>query len=110
MYLIVIRERAMNVYVRRTKMTPATKERKRVITEATDLGIGLLIAESEGGAYQPVAAVTTIREAREIAEGDMRRRMRRLDKGSDPMCPARYQVWAQGLEGGYESVAVIEAN
>jgi hypothetical protein len=32
----------------------------------------------------------TIREAREIAAGDMRRRMYRLDQGSDPMCPARY--------------------
>ena len=89
---------------------PTTTERKRVITEATDLGIGMLIAESEDGAYQPVGAVSTIREGREIAASDMRRRMHRLDQSSDPMCPARYLVWAQGDGGEYATVAEIEPN
>jgi hypothetical protein len=52
----------------------------------------------------------TIREAREIAASDMRRRMLRLDQGSDPMCPARYLVWAQGDGGEYATVAEIESN
>jgi hypothetical protein len=80
----------------------------KTIAETTDLGIGMLIAESEEGTYQPVGAVSTIREAREIAASDMRRRMDRLDQGSDPMCPARYLVWAQGDGGEYSTVAEIE--
>ena len=86
------------------------RTQQRTITESTDLGIGLLIAESEDGEYQPVGAVSTIREAREIAESDMRRRTHRLDQGSDPMCPARYLVWAQGDGGEYATVAEIEPN
>jgi hypothetical protein len=81
---------------------------KTTITETTDLGIGFLIAESEDGAYQPVAAVSTVSEGREIATSDMRRRMYRLDQGSDPMCPARYLVWAQGDGGEYATVAEID--
>lgn len=80
--------------------------RRSTITETTDLGIGFLIAESEAGDYQPVAAVSTISEGREIAASDMRRRMHRLDQGSDPMCP----VWAQGDGGEYATVAEIEPN
>jgi hypothetical protein len=91
-----------------SKMTP-TKQSQRTITETTDLGIGLLIAESEDGDYQPIGAVMTIREAREIAANDIRRRMHRLEQGSDPMCPARYLVWAQGDGGEYSTVAEIEA-
>ena len=87
----------------------ATNRRERVIRETTDLGIGFLIAESEDGAYQPVGAVTTISEAREIAASDMCLRMDRLDQGSDPMCPARYLVWARGDGGEYATVAEIEA-
>src|ERR1700729_2627116 len=39
--------------------------RSRVIEETTELGIGMLIAESEDGTYEPVAPVSTIREARD---------------------------------------------
>ncbi len=88
-------------------MSPAPRN-ARAMSETTDLGIGVLIAESDEGTYQPVGAVMTIREAREIAAADMRRRMYRLDQGSDPMCPARYLVWAQGDGGEYATVAEIE--
>ena len=88
----------------------ATNRRERLIGETTDLGIGFLIAESEDGAYQPVGAVTTILEAREIAASDMCLRMDRLEQGSDPMCPTRYLVWARGDRGEYATVAEIEAN
>jgi hypothetical protein len=50
----------------------------------------MLIAESENGTYEPVGAVSTISEGREIAVSDMRRRMQLSEQGSDPMCPARY--------------------
>jgi hypothetical protein len=32
------------------------------ITDATDLGLAMLIAESEDGQYEPVAVVATVRE------------------------------------------------
>jgi len=77
-------------------------------TETTDLGIAMLIAETDDGVYQPVAAVSTISEGRGRAAGDLRCRMARLDQGSDPMCPARYLVWALGDGGEYATVAEIE--
>jgi hypothetical protein len=85
------------------------RNEKRTITENTDLGIGMLIAEAEDGTYQPIAAVVNISEGRELAASDMRRRMHRLEQGSDPICPARYLVWAQGNDGTYATVAEIAA-
>jgi hypothetical protein len=79
------------------------------VTETSDLGLGMLIAESEDGAYQPVAAVSTIREAREMADSDLRGRMSRFEKGEEPMYPARYLVWARNDRGDFTSVAEIEA-
>ncbi len=67
----------------------------------------MLIAELDDGMYQPVAAVSTIGEGREIAASDIRRRMHRLEQGSDPMCPARYLVWAQGDGGEYATISEI---
>jgi hypothetical protein len=87
-----------------------TPNGRRTIGENSDLGIGMLIAEAEEGTYQPVGAVSTISEGRDIAASDMRRRMYRLDQGSDPMCPVRYLVWAQGDGGEYATVAEIETN
>ena len=75
----------------------------------TDLGLAILIAEDDDGHHQPVAVVTTINEAREIAESDLRGRMRRLDRDEDPgLCPARYKVWACGDEGSYLLAAELE--
>jgi hypothetical protein len=78
-----------------------------VIKETSALGIAMVIAESVDGAYRPVGAVSTIHEAREIAASDIGRRMRRLGHGDDPMCPARYRVWAQTDGGEYAVVAEI---
>jgi hypothetical protein len=47
----------------------------------TELGLAMLIAESEDGQHEPVAVVGTINEAREAAESDLRERMRRLERG-----------------------------
>ncbi len=88
----------------------ATKGRTKVIDETTDLGMAMLIVESDDGNYQPVRNVSTIREARELAGEDVRFRMRRLEQGADPLCPSRYRVWAQDASGEYATVAEIDAN
>ena len=73
----------------------------------TKLGIAMLIAEFVGSNYQPVAAVVSINEAREIAASDMRARTKELERGGEPACPERYVVWAQGSDGSYRQVKEI---
>jgi hypothetical protein len=60
------------------------------ITDATDLGLAMLIAESEDGQYEPVAVVANVGEAREVAHHDLRSRMERLEHGESPLCPYAY--------------------
>ena len=68
----------------------------------TQLGLAMLIAEDEEGHYEPVAVASTINEARELAASDMRGRMRSLERGENAgLCPWRYLVWAQGIDGDY---------
>jgi hypothetical protein len=68
----------------------------------TELGLAMLIAEGEEGHYEPVAIATTISEAKEIAESDLRGRMDRLERGDDPgICPYTYKLWARGIDGDY---------
>jgi hypothetical protein len=69
------------------------------ITDATDLGLAMLIAESEDGQYEPVAVVANVGEAREVAKQDLRSRMDRLEHGESPLCPYVYKVWARGIDG-----------
>ena len=69
------------------------------ITDCTDLGLAMLIAESEDGLYEPVAVVSNLGEAREVARRDFRDRMRRLAEQSEIMCPHSYKVWARGIDG-----------
>ncbi len=73
----------------------------------TDLRMGILIAEYEGGAYEPIAVVATVNEAREIAQSSMRGRMRRLERGEEVACPETYKLWAPGLRGRYLTVPVV---
>ena len=77
-------------------MSTQTKARtyRRQITETIDLGIAMLIAESEVGGYRPVRLVSTIREARELAESDSGRSGK-----------TTYKVWAQAHDGSYEIVS-----
>jgi hypothetical protein len=72
-----------------------------------NLGIAMLIAEFGEGNYQPVAAVSSINEAREIAASNLCARMKELERGDEPACPERYVVWAQGHDGGYRQVKEI---
>ncbi len=80
------------------------------VTDSTELGLAMLIAEDEEGRYQPIGCVVSINEAREIAASDLRGRMRELERGSDPgLCPYVYRVWATGLQGDYLQAAEILA-
>ena len=79
------------------------------LTEPTNLGIALLIVESADGAYQSVATVSSIREARELASRDRMSRFEDLDRGGEPLCPERYVVWARGAKGEYLPAHEIDA-
>ena len=72
------------------------------------LGLGILIAESEEGTYEPIAVVGSVDEAREVAASDRKGRIRELEKGGSPMCVYCYKVWANRTEG-YAVVAEIPA-
>ena len=68
----------------------------------TELGLAMLIAEDEDGHYEPVAVAATINEAKEIAESNLRCRMRSIERGADAgVCPVRYKLWARGIDGDY---------
>lgn len=77
------------------------------IDEHTDLGIAFLVAEDDCGAYEPLGPVATIAEAREIAGEDLRHRTQGLERDGEALCPARYKVWARGLDG-YAVAAVLD--
>ena len=76
------------------------------IKDDTELGLAILIADF-GTHQKPVGVVVSINEAREIAECDMRGRMRQLERGGTPDCPETYILWAQGLEGEYRELKRI---
>jgi hypothetical protein len=77
------------------------------IKDDANLGLAMLIAEFGGGNYQPVAAVASINEAREIAASHMRAKAKDLERGGEPACPERYVVWAQRPDGRYGQVKEI---
>ena len=79
------------------------------INDDTELGLAMLIAESEDGRYEPVGVVISINEAREVAAGDMRGRRRDLEQGDTPLCPYEYKVWAPGIDGGYRVAGTFAA-
>jgi hypothetical protein len=78
------------------------------LTDESELGIAMLIAEDEDGSYEPLGPVATIGEAREPAQDDMRHRRRDLESGGQPLCPAVYKVWARGLDGDYKVAAEFD--
>ena len=77
----------------------------------TELGSAMLIAEDEEGHHEPVAVASTINEAKEIAQSDLRGRMRRLERGADPgVCPHIYRLWARGIDGDYRIALELDAD
>ena len=112
MLLLFARQRAMNV----TAMTMTTLKHTSnqafaiPLENDTDLGLALLIVEDEQGHYEPVANVSTINEAKELAGHDFRRRRERLERDEDPgLCPYAYKVWARGTDGEFRVACEIEA-
>jgi hypothetical protein len=87
--------------------TPATPGFAIEINDDTELRLAILIAEFGGGGWQPVGVVVSVNEAREIAGGAMRGRMRDLEAGKTPACPGRYMVWAEGIGGAYRQVKTV---
>ena len=72
------------------------------------LGLGMLIAETEDGTYQPIGVVESIEEAKEMASANMAARIRELEKGGSPMSVYCFKVWANSTNG-YRVVAEIPA-
>lgn len=92
-----------------TRQQPATNGFAIPLQPDTDLGLAMLIAEDDDGNTQPIAVASTIGEAKEIADDDMRGRMRRLERGEEAgICPARYKLWARGIDGKYLVAATID--
>ena len=79
----------------------------RIAADA-DLGSAMLIMETAEDQYEPIESVATINEAREIAESDMRDRMRRLEDGGEPTSPAVYRVWARDYQGQYAVICELD--
>ena len=77
--------------------TPATPGFAIEIKDDTKLWLAILVAVYEGGGYRPVGVAISINEAREIAESHRRHY-------TGPKI-AGYDLWAQGLEGGYIRLA-----
>ena len=80
--------------------TPNTKaERERQPAESANIGLGMLIADFDLGRYEPVAVVSSVGEAREIAASNLLyRQARDLDS------PEEYVIWAQDSRGIYREV------
>jgi hypothetical protein len=78
------------------------------IDPKTDLGSALLIVEFEGG-YAPIGVVSTLAEAREVAQDDLSRRVASLNKGADCPCPAAYKLWSRSNDGSYTVAFEIPA-
>ena len=70
-----------------------------LLTEATNRGLATLIAEGDDAGYLPIAAVSTIAEARELARQDLVHQAKQVSAGEDTFCPTRYKVWAPGVAG-----------
>ena len=80
----------------------------QVVDENVELGFGsLLVAEDEEGGYEPVALVSTLREARELAAEDFRSRLADVENGESPLCPDRYAIWVR-RSAGYTVLTAIE--
>jgi hypothetical protein len=93
----------------RTKATHAPAGFAIPLASDTDLGLAVLVAEDEEGAYEPISVVRSIKEAREIASDLLGKRMRRLERGGDPgRCPHIYKLWAWGVDGDYRVAAEID--
>src|SRR4051794_19249127 len=92
-----------------TQMAKASAKRIEIRDDA-NLGIAMLIAEDEQGNYEPMAAAVSINEARDIAQSNLRSKIRRLEREEDPgLCRFAYKLWAKGLDGSCQLVKEFNA-
>ena len=99
--MLVVPNGAINVIVPTTKRTaPKTYNGFAIpLQPETDLGNAILIAEDEEGNYEAIAVAANIREGKELAQSDLRERLRRLERDGDPgICPYQYKLWARGVD------------
>lgn len=91
---------------------PAREGENAARADAITLELAILIVEDEEGTHQPVGMPGSINEARELAQEDLRGRLRRLENDEDPgICPYVYQVWAPSntFRGEYRIVRIFLA-
>ena len=90
----------MNNTAERTNRPTPTPGFAIQILSDTELGTAMLIAEDGDGNYEPVANASTINEGRELAQDDLRLRVKRRGNSRDAgRCPFHYKLWARGLDG-----------
>lgn len=70
---------------------------------AHNLGLAMLIAEDEAGAYEPVAVASTVSEAIELVTSDLTQRRREVERGGSPLCPYQYTLWHRDRHGAYRA-------
>ena len=100
--------RAMKVHVMRINMTSQTilsAPHQEVFSKYLDSA--LLVAEAEDGGYEPISPVSTINEAIEMAQANFDHRMKKLTQDREPMCLARYAIWARGHDGAFQRIHEI---
>jgi hypothetical protein len=88
--LLVFPEWSNQCGVPTTKRTPTKTYNGFAIPlqPETDLGNAMLIAEDEEANYEPIAVAVNISEGKELAQSDLRGRLRRLERDEDPgICP-----------------------
>jgi hypothetical protein len=92
---------AINVIVPITKRTTKTYNGFAIpLQPETDLGNAILIVEDEESNYEPIAVAVNTNEGKELAQSDLRERMRRLEQDEDHgICPWQYRLWARGADG-----------
>jgi hypothetical protein len=90
-------------------MTSVEKKTGFPARDNTDLGMAILIVESEDGEYEPVSVIGSLSEASEMARLDMQRRIREAEAGETPMWPAIYKVWTRRANGDYSVACTIDA-
>jgi hypothetical protein len=81
----------------------------RVPDDRQELGLAVLIVEATSNAYEPVAVVSTLREAAELSQRDLDARCAAIAAGKDTLCPSWYIVWARDHNGAYRRLHAFDA-
>ncbi len=71
----------------------------------------MLIVEDEEGHYEPLTTASTIKKGKEMAQHDLRFRLKCLEKErrNPGLCPYIYKLWSGGLGGVHQVAATWNA-